>query len=58
MSPIGGGVLEERSFQHLWLIPDSGDRLKETRELGGGTRALLPRGAVIKARAKKKASLA
>lgn len=35
MSPIGGGFLEERSFQHPMQIPNSGDRLKETRELVG-----------------------
>jgi len=59
MSPIGGGFLEERSFQHPLLIPNSGDRLKGTRELvGEGSGNHFPKGTVIKATEKKQASLA
>lgn len=50
MSPIGGGFLEERSFQHPLLIPNSGDRFKETRELvGEGSGNHFPEGTVTKA---------
>lgn len=54
MSPIGGAFLEERSFQHPLLIPNSGDRLKQTRELvGEGLGHHFPEGTVIKATDKK-----
>lgn len=52
MSPIGGRFLEERSFQHPLLIPNSGDRLKGTRDLvGEGSGHHFPEGTVIKATA-------
>lgn len=49
------GEIQEESFQHLVLIPNSGDRFKETKELmREGSGHHIPEGMVIKAMAKKR----
>jgi hypothetical protein len=54
MRPIGGGFLEERSFQHPLLIPKSSDRLRDQGVGGGGIGNHFSEGTVIKATYKKR----